>query len=327
VSASRSEPTITVVMPTYNRAAGLERVVRPLLEDPATRELIVVVDGSRDGSVELLEGIASSDPRLRPLFIENSGDMGARDAGARAATGEVLLFVDDDVLAEPGLVGGHARRHAGTEGRVVLGYMPVLPGPARTPGDFATRLYAAEYEGRCAVYEHDPVSVLRELWGGNFSMRREDCLAVGMANPAYDEHYEADRDFGIRCLESGLSGVFDRSLRATHLHTRTLPAWARDARSQGAARVLMNRLHAATTGPLERDRFERSLPGPARAVIRLGRRPRAYAGSARALRWIVAATGLMRLWGAQALAARLLRRLEQQRGAIERTQGRRGRGA
>ena len=46
------------------------------------------------------------------MLIENRGDMGARAEGARAATGEIVLFIDDDVLANPGLVTGHARRHA-----------------------------------------------------------------------------------------------------------------------------------------------------------------------------------------------------------------------
>ena len=61
---------------------------------------------------------------------------------------------------------------------------------------------------------------MRELWGGNFSMRRADCLAIGMTNPGFTEHYHADRDFGIRCLEAGLTRgtVRSRALAATHLH-------------------------------------------------------------------------------------------------------------
>ena len=76
--------------------------------------------------------------------------------------------------------------------------------------------------------QRDPESAVRELWGGNFSMRRADCLAIGMTNPGFTEHYHADRDFGIRCLEAGLTGMFDRALAATHLHERTLEAFIRD---------------------------------------------------------------------------------------------------
>lgn len=317
MEAARNEPRVSVVMPTYDRAHALERVVAPLLEDECTHELIVVVDGSRDGSLELLARIASRDARLKPLFMENRGEMAARQAGAETATGEVVLFIDDDVLAEPGLVRGHRRRHAGREHLVVLGYMPIELPRRRSARDFATFIYSAEYEGRCVVYEQDPVSVLRELWGGNFSMRRSDCLEIGMQNPAYAERYHPDREFGLRCLEAGLIGVFDRSLRATHLHRRSLPAFARDARSQGAARVMLHRLHPVLIDPPACDEFERGLPRPARALVRSAQSPRAERVIAAALRSQVWACGAARAWALQEAAARLLRRIEQQRGALE----------
>lgn len=316
-------PNTSVVVPTYNGAPLLERILRPLLEDPAASEVIVVVDGSRDGSFELVKRLARNEPKLRPLFIENRGDMGAREAGARAATGEIVLFVDDDVLADPGLVTGHATRHAERVADVVVGYMPVTPPAQRRPDDFALRLYASEYEGRCQVYEEDPRSAVRELWGGNFSMRRADCLGIGMSNADFTEHYHADRDFGIRCLESGLTGTFDRSLSADHLHGRTLKSFIRDARSQGAARVLLPRFHPGTVPPPAPGEFARGLPGPLSQIVRLTRRPRAYLAVSRSLMLMVRAGGRMGLWAGQRGLARMLRRVEQQRGAIEQASSRR----
>lgn len=316
-------PSVSVVVPTYNGVALLERILRPLSADPAASEVIVVVDGSRDGSKELVDRLARNEPRLRSLFIENSGDMGAREAGARAADSEIVLFVDDDVLADPGLVSGHARRHAERAADMVVGYMPVLVSPRRRPGDFALNLYASEYAGRCQVYERDAASVLRELWGGNFSMRRADCLAIGMSNPGFTEHYHADRDFGIRCLEAGLNGMFDRDLSAAHLHERTLQSFVRDARSQGAARVLMPAFHPAIVSPPARGEFARALPGPVAELLSLCRRPRAHAAISASLARLVRVGGAVRLWLLQDYAARVLRRIEQQHGAIEQSRGRR----
>jgi len=305
------------VIPTYNRVRTLERALAPLLEDKAVYELIAVVDGSRDGSLELLQRIAGRHARLVPLFIEHRGEMGARQAGVEAASGDVVLFVDDDVLAEPGLASGHARRHAGQEGLVVVGYIPVELPRSRSAADFATFIYSVEYEGRCRIYKRDPASVLSTLWGGNFSLRRSDYLAIDMPNPAYAERYHPDREFGLRCLEAGLTGVFDRSLRAKHLHCRSLAAFARDARSQGAARVVLHRLHPASVElPAPRE-FERGLPPLAGALVRWARRPRAHRILGSVLGGLVRVSGAAHAWPLQEAAAKLLRRIEQQRGAVE----------
>jgi hypothetical protein len=195
--------------------------------------------------------------------------------------------------------------------------MPVSLAPGRRPGDFAARLYDREYEGRCARYEDDAQSVLRELWAGNFSIRRERCLAVGMTNPRFSALYHADRDFGIRCLQAGLRGEFDRSLRAAHLYRRPLDAFIRDAHRQGAARVLMTALHGETIDALGADEFDRSLPRPLAALVRLSRRRGACTIVTASLTRLIQATGRLHLWTLQNYGARVLRRVVQQRGAID----------
>src|SRR5690242_8756822 len=114
-----------VIVPTYNRGHALENILRPLMDDPTAREVIVVIDGSTDDSLQVVQALAARDSRVRALPIANSGEMAAREAGARAADSEIVLFLDDDVLAEPGLVAGHAARHADGVADLVLGYMPV----------------------------------------------------------------------------------------------------------------------------------------------------------------------------------------------------------
>jgi glycosyltransferase involved in cell wall biosynthesis len=307
---------VSVVVPTYRRPHVIQSVVDPLLDDPATTEVIVVVDGCPDGSMEIVERLAAGRPRLRGVYIENSGDMAARDAGARAAASDVVLFVDDDVVASPGLVSGHAARHAGDgPPQLVLGYMPMELG-APTAENVAGRVYAREYEGRCEHYEEDPLSPVRDLWGGNFSMPREAALSIGLANPRFTEHYHADRDFGIRCLDAGVTGVFDRALHATHRHSHTLNAFVRDAASMGAGRVLTAELHPGVA-TLHANDFTRNLPGPLAALVHAGRRPRAYAALVLGLTAVVRLTGRTRAWKQQELVARVLRRLAQQHGAIE----------
>ena len=166
-------PAISVVLPTHDRRAAVVASVEALLtEDLPDSEIVVVDDGSTDGTWEALQALAARDPRVVPVHQDNAGKRAANAAATARARGRVLLFLDDDVLPGPGLMGGHLRAHAGRDDLVVVGYMPtVVPRPA-TGAAFATVLYAQEYEGRCATYEADPADVLKHLWMGNVSLTR-----------------------------------------------------------------------------------------------------------------------------------------------------------
>jgi hypothetical protein len=82
----------------------------------------------------------------------------------------------------------------------------------------------------------------------------------------------------------------------------------------------MRELHAGRLPALSGVEFERGLPAPAARVVRLGRRRRASTALSTLLTLVVGTAGRFRLWPAQLGAARLLRRLEQQRGALEQAQ-------
>lgn len=293
----------------------LEQVLRPLLDDPAAIQVVVVVDGSRDGSIELLDGIAESDPRLEPMFVEHRGKPAACEAALARALGEVVLLLDDDVMALPGLVSGHARHHARAKGLVVMGYMPVALPARRRAGDSPTFLYAAEYEAHCAQLERHPDRVLSGLWGGNISLRRDDYTTVGPSSPRFPDLYHEDQDLGLRCLRAGLTGVFDRSLAARHLHHRTIEAFLRDCRSHGAGRWLVHELHGDLLGRLDPTIFEEGLPRPARWLVRACRHPRVAAAATSLCTGTARAGGALEVFGVEMAAIRLARRFQQQVGA------------
>lgn len=101
-----ARPKVSVVISTYQRAADLPGLIAALerqtypLEDV---EVVVVDNGSTDGSFEMLNGLVESSPLcLRPVRLEvNDGSSGGRNAGWRAASGEVVAFTDDDCLPDP----------------------------------------------------------------------------------------------------------------------------------------------------------------------------------------------------------------------------------
>ncbi len=161
-----------------------------------------------------------------------------------------------------------------------------------------------------------PHEILRSLWWGNVSMRRADALRVGLVSGGPTMLYHEDQDFGLRCLEAGLVGVFERRALASHLHQRDLDGFVRDALSQGRGMVIVHERHQETMGPLDPSDFEVGL-GPLLArVVRLAAvaasRP---ACSATCSQGVTRLLGRCHLFGLQLHAAKLLRRVGQRTGA------------
>lgn len=307
-------PSMSVLIPTYGRPDGVVRVVADVLEQPAVDEVVVVVDGRVDDTYERLCAMAMRDPRLRPRQIDNSGQQIARQTALEQAVGDVVLLLDDDVRPGPGLVLGHARRQAAGPGTVVVGYMPTRLPSRRRRGQFATYLYQAEYMARTARFRADPRSILTHLWGGNVSLWRSDALAVGLVSPGLERLRHSDQDLGLRCRAHGLGAVFDPALRATHEHERSLDQFVRDSRSQGASRAVLQQRHGATA---EIQAAADGLPPPFRALVRLCRVRVVDAAVTVAMKGLVRACGVARLWRAEEAGARLLRRIALQRGALD----------
>ncbi len=96
-------PSLSVVVPAYQVVEWLEESLRSVL-DQSMRDLEVVVvdDGSTDGTGELADRIAGEDPRVRVIHQPNAGLGAARNAGTAVATGELLTFADSDDLVVPG---------------------------------------------------------------------------------------------------------------------------------------------------------------------------------------------------------------------------------
>ena len=259
-----SDLRISVVAPTYKRRDALPAFVEPLLREPELHELVIAVDGSDDGSVEWLTKRGQTDTRLVALDLPNGGAGFARQAGIEAASGEVILLLDDDVIARPGLVAGHVHHHRALEPKLVLGYMPNdwrrVPRGRRG----IAYLYWRTYQERCALFAADPALVLHAFWGGHFSMPRADFLRVGMTGLAVKRGQD-DRDFGIRCAKAGIRAVFDPSLRAEHIYSRTLHAYRQDSWVQGQSRTLLHRAHPETLGEELTE-----VPGPSHVADAVG---------------------------------------------------------
>ena len=87
----------SVVIPVYNAKSSLKRCVDSwLAQSRSDLELLLVDDGSTDGSAGLCDELADSNPRIRVIHQKNSGVSAARNAGIQEACGEYVLFTDSD---------------------------------------------------------------------------------------------------------------------------------------------------------------------------------------------------------------------------------------
>jgi glycosyltransferase involved in cell wall biosynthesis len=235
---------VSVVIPTAGgRADILERSLRTILDDPATGEVVIVADEMDGLTEDLLRRIRARDSRLRVLAGAGGTDHGQsnRDAGVRAARGQLILAIDDDIEPASGLVGAHADRHAKSERLVLLGYMPVATVVARRGAARTTALfYAQTYERECRMFECSPESILLRLWGGNMSLRRQDWLAATGSGAGA---YHVDREFGLRLRALGMNATFDRNLRAIHHYRRTAAELLNDALLSGIGQARLHVLH------------------------------------------------------------------------------------
>jgi cellulose synthase/poly-beta-1,6-N-acetylglucosamine synthase-like glycosyltransferase/peptidoglycan/xylan/chitin deacetylase (PgdA/CDA1 family) len=89
----------TVIVPAYNERAGIEASVRSLVASNHPVEVIVVDDGSTDGTADLVESLRL--PGVRVIRKENGGKPSALNAGIAAASCELLVMVDGDTVFEP----------------------------------------------------------------------------------------------------------------------------------------------------------------------------------------------------------------------------------
>jgi O-antigen biosynthesis protein len=97
---TRDEPRVSVVVCAYNEERHVERLIHSLqLQTLPAFELIVIDDGSTDDTAARAERAGAS-----VISVEHAGPAAGRNSGARAATGEILVFVDGDMACAPGFL-------------------------------------------------------------------------------------------------------------------------------------------------------------------------------------------------------------------------------
>lgn len=215
------EPTLSVVVPTRNRALRLRECLESLFVQDYPRqdwEIVVVDDGSTDETSGLLGDLARESPvRLRAVANPGRGVAAARNEGIRQAHGDLLLITGDDIVLSRCWLGVHAQSHGGCPDTLaVLGYTEWDPRLARTP--LLDYLDGGKQFGYGKIRHPEDVDY-RFFYTSNLSLKKALLLRT---REFFDEAYPfaamEDIDLGYRLWRHGLRIRYVREAKAYHYH-------------------------------------------------------------------------------------------------------------
>ncbi len=267
---------LSVVVPTRDKRDLLERTLAALRAQELTGawEVVVVDDGSGDGTADLLAAAARRPgPPLRVVAPgRNVGRAAARNLGARAAAGRWLLFLDDDIVAPPGLLAAHAAQLARRPGCGTIGLV-------RTDPELLDAPHLHYVDSRGAAKVRGDIVPARYFVTQNAAVPRADFLAVGGFDERFRRYGLEDVELAFR-LEDRRGTVFLPVRRPvpSHVHHQDLREYLRKRRLVGRASLtLLARLHPGRIAEMRLHWVvdppgARPGPGPRllRVLVRLG---------------------------------------------------------
>ncbi|MEQ9288847.1 MAG: glycosyltransferase [Cyclobacteriaceae bacterium] len=113
---------ISVIIPTFNGGHKISSLLQSLENQNTTNfEVIVVIDGSTDNTIGILNALSFSNFRLKITNQQNSGRSISRNNGAKLAKNDLLLFVDDDMRLEKGVLAFHLEHHKNCPDTILVG--------------------------------------------------------------------------------------------------------------------------------------------------------------------------------------------------------------
>jgi len=239
-------PVLSVIIPTRNRRKTLQRTIESWIrhECRVPFELVVVDDGSEDGTGEYLAAEAAREPRLRVSRQPHAGPAQARNRAIAEARGTYLLLGGDDIRPGEGLVDGHvAALEAPRPARFVLGRTewdperPVTPVMRHVTG-FGAQQFRYDYlrNGQRLGFKY--------FYGSNLSLRRAELAALAEPfDPAFGGAALEDADLGYRLMGPRRDIEYRAGLQAWHDHPYELAGFAQRQYRVGRATAALFAKH------------------------------------------------------------------------------------
>lgn len=215
-------PKVSIIVPTYNGLNKVKAIIPCLENQSATiEELLFVIDGSTDGTLEFLENYVSSLP-LRFVYQANKGRAAVRNRGAKEAKGELLIFFDDDTLPATDCVQSHIDHHLRIGNTACVG--ECIDKITKDSKDFQWFKYSLVLQWNNQLSQQQPLPKENILIAAaNFSISKELFFKLG----AFDEKLNdaEDLDLAIRCYLSNTPIYYLNSAKAIHVDNITCKSY------------------------------------------------------------------------------------------------------
>ena len=255
-----SPPCISVVIPTYGRCASVHRALQALAHQtlPADEyEVIVSIDGSEDGTSEMAAQFAAP-YRLVVSWQPHKGRAAACNAGIKAATGELVVLLDDDMEPAPGCLAAHRRAH---NGRSHLGVLGTVPIKLEESSPAVVKYIGCKFNRHLENLAQPGYKLkLTHFYSGHFSMQRKLLLEVGAFDESFQVYGNEDLELSVRLSEAGVQFKYCPDAVARQSYTKDFGALARDNMAKGRTAVLLAIKHPHTFHDLKLSTYRQGAP-------------------------------------------------------------------
>ena len=260
-------PRVSVVVCAYNAERTMDRCLASLaaLNYP-DYEVIVVNDGSRDGTLD----IARDHGFCRIISQPNKGLSVARNVGAEAATGEIVAYTDSDCVADPDWLTYLVATMEASNLAACGG--PNFPPPEDS---LVPAAVAVAPGGPTHVLISDEVA--EHIAGCNMAFRREALLRLGGFDPVYRAAGD-DVDICWRFQDAGYVIGFSPAAMVWHFRRNTVKAYCDQQRGYGKAEALVYSKHPFRFNVFGQAKWLGRIYGDLSASLLLSRRPVIYSG-------------------------------------------------
>ena len=227
---------LSVVIPTYNRLNSLKQVLIALEKQSYpynNYEVVVVSDGSTDNTNDFIQHFHPKF-EFHALVQNNSGVAAARNQGVNKSIGEIVLFLDDDVVPATNLLETHANAHEACPKSVIIGKMLTPKNYALSPWAWweQEQLARQYYEIENGLWNPTP----RQFYTGNASVRRKYILEAGGFNPLFLR--AEDIELAYRLEKLGLEFKLRSDAIGYHYVERSYESWLKIADAYGKNDVI-----------------------------------------------------------------------------------------